>query len=36
MDVKFFKWNNFLIEMKCEFKNYLYIYNIKLMEENTY
>ena len=21
--------------MKCEYKNYLYIYNIKLIEENT-
>ena len=21
--------------MKCAYKNYLYIYNIKLMEENT-
>ena len=31
----FSKWNNFLIVIKCESKNYLYIYNIKLIEENT-
>ena len=31
----FSKWNNFLILIKCESKNYLYIYNIKLIEENT-
>ena len=35
IDVKILKQNKFLIQMKYKFKNYLYIYNIKLMKENT-
>ena len=36
INVKILKWNKFLIQMKYMFKNYLYIYNMKLMKENNY